>query len=113
MSYDRNSFYLDLEQGLYVLRTHFEMSQQDPDNEPGEWAKFFLKWAENASKYCGPWSREILGQARTLAGKLEKPGVGWVMADLEEVMSEADQRLAKEIMTTLRNSGASSPAGNA
>jgi hypothetical protein len=113
MSYDRNSFYLDLEQGLYVLRTHFEMSQQDPDNEPGEWAKFFLKWAENASKYCGPWSREVLGRARTLAAKSERSGMGNSLTELDEAMSEADRRLAGEIMATLRTNHASLRSENA
>ena len=54
------SFYIDLEQELYLIRLDFEMCQEQEDKDVLVWATFFLHWSQKASRYCGQWSKENL-----------------------------------------------------
>jgi hypothetical protein len=64
------AFYLDLEQDLYFLSLHYDMCQGATDPEVIDWARFFQRWAEKATKNCGPWSWTSLEAAQNIVLEL-------------------------------------------
>jgi hypothetical protein len=98
----KKGFYLDLEQELHVLILHYGMCHGAMDPEVIDWARFFQRWAEEASKRCGPWSREALAQAREIYRELEKSKLGKTgYEDLGRAMAFASRNLNIEIKSSL------------
>lgn len=97
------SYYLDLDQKLYALRTHYAMCQDLKNEEVLEWAKFFLAWSREAVKKCGDWSLENLKHTENFIKNLEKAKVGIMGSEvLDRVMGEASLNLNREILKNLR-----------
>jgi len=95
-------FYLDLEQQLHLLILHYGMCQGAMDPEVVDWARFFQKWAEEASKRCGSWSWEILEEARKICKELEKSKSGQTgYTALGKAMAKASGSLNAEIKSSL------------
>jgi|GEM_PF-2818713 len=96
-------FYLEMEQKLYALRTHYAMCQGLTNAEVLEWAKFYLGWSREAVKKCGDWSLENLRQTENFVKNLEKVKVGIMGSEvLEQVMGEASLNLNREILNNLK-----------
>jgi hypothetical protein len=98
-------FYLDLEQELHVLITHFSMCYGATDPEVLDWARYFEHWAESASWRCGAWSKLSLEKIRNFVRYLELEGSrtghsGYV--SLRREMGEASRNLNKEIRKNLQ-----------
>ncbi len=93
-----NALYLDLEQDLYFLTLHYDMCQGATDPEMIDWARFFQRWAEKATKKCGPWSWITLETARNIVLELErsKSGENGYEA-LGKAMDGASKKLNAEI----------------
>lgn len=103
MTKSSNAFYLDLDQALYSLRTHFDMCKGATNDEVLEWSKFFRDWSKKASHYCGSWSAENLKHAENFVRNLEKSKVGVMGYEvLERVMAEAYWNLNQEILKALK-----------
>lgn len=97
------SYYLDLEQKLYTLRTHFSMCKDLKNDEVLEWARFFEKWSREAAARCGVWTLENLKNAESFIKNLEKTKVGIMGYEvLERLMAEAAQNLNKEILDAMK-----------
>lgn len=98
-------FYLDLEQDLYVLVSHYGKCTGASNKEAAEWAKFFLSWNQKAVKYCGSWSRECLLETEKMIQNLEKSKtVTGGYEDLGKAMAEASKNLNAEISDQLKDS---------
>lgn len=96
-------FYLDLEQKLYALRTHFGMCKNLKNEDVLEWAKFFQAWSKEASSFCEPWAKETLVLAAEIVRNLEGTRNAVTGTEiLERVMVEAAQNLNREIVKGLR-----------
>jgi hypothetical protein len=96
-------YYLELEQKLYSLRTHFGMCHGAKNEEVLDWARFFMDWSRRASKYCDAWSAENLRNSENFVKNLEKPKVGVMGYEvLERVMAEASLSLNQEILKSLK-----------
>jgi len=94
--------YLDLEQKLHTLRTHFTMCKGADNKEVLDWAKFFLGWSKAASQQCGSWTVENLRNIENFAKNLEKSKVGVMGYEvLESMMGEAAVSLNCEILAYL------------
>lgn len=101
------SYYLDLEQKLYTLRTHFSMCKDLKNEEVLEWARFFDKWSREATARCGVWTLENLKNAENFIGNLQKSKVGIMGYEvLERLMGEAAMSLNKEILDAVKPVGA-------
>jgi hypothetical protein len=98
-------YYLELEQRLHALRTHFDMCRGAVNEETIDWAKFFLAWSQKASKYCNSWSAENLRTAENFVRNLEKSKIGVMGYEvLERAMAEASWNLDQEILKSLKGS---------
>jgi len=96
-------FYLELDQKLYALRTHYSMCPGLKNEEVLEWANFFLAWSREAVKKCGDWSLENLKNTENFIKNLEKAKMGIMGAEvLDRVMGEASLHLNREILKELR-----------
>jgi hypothetical protein len=96
-------YYLELEQRLYSLRTHFDMCRGAGNEETIDWARFFLAWSQKASKYCNAWSGENLRAVENFIRSLEKSKVGVMGYEvLERTMAEASLNLDQEILKSLK-----------
>ncbi len=97
------SFYLELEQKLFTLRTHFAICKDLKNDDVLEWAKFFEKWSREATAKCGVWTLENLKNAENFVKNLEKTKVGIVGYEvLERLMGEAALRLNREILDAVK-----------
>lgn len=102
MSGQFKAAYLDLEQSLYVLRTHFEMCKGAENQDVIHWAKFFKGWLQKASLDVGPWWRESLAEVEKLLKDLEKPKSGPLGYEvLDHMMGKASWNLNREILEAL------------
>ncbi len=99
-------FYLDLEQELHVLITHYGMCYGATDAEVLDWARYFEHWAESASWRCGPWSKTTVEKARNFVRFLELEGSQTshsAYVSLRREMSEASKNLNSEIKKSLQS----------
>ncbi len=96
------SFYLDLEEELHTLTSHFLLCEGALDAEVVDWARFYVRWAEKSAKKCGPWSKVCLEHARNILQALENSQKGKEgYAALGTAMQTASQKLATEIKGSL------------
>lgn len=96
------AFYLDLEQDLHLLILHYSMCEGATDPEVTDWARFFVRWAEKATKHSGPWSWKLLESAQNIVKELEKSKDGRKGYDsLGQAMAQASNKLNAEIKTFL------------
>jgi len=105
--------YLELEQSLFTLRTHFEMCKGAENQDVLHWAKFFKDWIRKASVDTGPWWQESLAEVEKLIKDLEKPKTGDLGYEiLDHMMSKASWNLNREILESLPvQQKAGAPAG--
>jgi hypothetical protein len=95
-------FYLDIENQLYVLITHYDLCEGSSDPEVIDWARFFVRWADTASKQCGPWTLECMNRAREIVDELERSQSGKKGYEaLGNAMQTASRKLAAEIKGSL------------
>jgi len=106
-----NGFYLDLEQGLYFLRMHFEMCEGSKDSEILDWGRFFVEWSRKASGECGPWSKGNLELSQKVFETLQRSNTGLMGFEvLKRAMTDAAHNLNSEIKEALKATKA--PAAN-
>jgi hypothetical protein len=106
-----NGFYMDLEQGLYFLRMHFEMCEGSKDSELLDWGRFFVEWSRKAAQECGSWSVANLEIAENVFETLQKSKTGLMGFEvLKRAMNDAAHSLNLEIKEALKGkkAGASS-----
>jgi len=99
--------YLELEERIHSLRTHFALCKGADDKETLDWAKFFLAWSKAACLKCGDWSQVNLRGAENFVKDLERSKGGVLgYGVLEHQMAEAATRLNGEILDSLRKTPA-------
>ena len=97
-----HSVYLDIEQKLYSLRTHFEMCRGAQNQDVVHWTRFFLDWTRKSSAHCGPWCREIGMDLERALKDLEKQKMGDFGYEIvEHLMSKATSQLTREILDNI------------
>lgn len=94
--------YMELEQSLFTLRSHFDMCLGAENQDVLHWAKFFKDWIRKASVDVGPWWRESLTDVEKLIKDLEKPKTGDLGYEiLDHMMAKASWKLDREILESL------------
>jgi hypothetical protein len=97
------SFYLDLEQELFSLMSHYAHCKGATDGETADWAKFFQTWSRKAAKVCGAWSLENMHLAEKLTQSFERSRTGMKGYEvLENAMAQAWVSLGREIKEELK-----------
>jgi hypothetical protein len=95
----KHGYYLDLEQKLFTLRTHFEMCRGAKNEDVQHWAKFFREWARKAVVDCGPWCRNLCVDLDQVLKDLEKNKMGdFGYEIIEHLMAKAAFNLNAEIL---------------
>ena len=91
-------YYLELQEELGVLRSHFEACEGAANKEVLDWARFFLQWSKRAGKDGEDWGKATLKGADKIAKTLEKPPAGTDgFKMLQEAMREAAAHLAQRL----------------
>ena len=94
--------YLDIEQKLHSLRTHFEMCRGAQNQDVVHWAKFFLDWVRKSSPHCGSWCWEIGSDLERALKDLEKQKMGdFGYEVVEHLMAKAASYLNREILENI------------
>lgn len=97
-----NVKYLDIEQGLFVLRSHFDMCRGAENQDVVHWAKFLKSWAGKATPDTGAWCQDLLVDIERLLRELEKNKKGDAgFGLLQDLMAKASRDLDREILDSL------------
>ena len=91
-------FYLEIQEELGVLRSHFEICEGAGNKEVLDWARFFLQWSKRAGRDGEDWGKTTLKAAEKIAKTLEKPPAGTNgFGILQEAMREAAAHLSQRL----------------